>query len=264
MLLKNISLISLVIAVLGYATDYYTNIWYAPLIALFYVIVLVAGWFLICFICTRFIDMKKIYTKNSRLFRYFTNRIIGLIMQVLRVKLKVVGKEKIPKERFLFVSNHKTLMDPMAAMLTFSKIPVGFVAKKVIFKIPMVNRLMYRCFCLSLDRDDIKQSAKVITRASENIKQDICSMGIYPEGIRNRGDELLPFMNGAFKIAKKAGCPILVGVIKNPENILKNFPFRKTEVTLELSEVIDAETVKLKNTAELSHQTRAIMEESLT
>lgn len=259
MLLENLSIISLIITAIGYLTSLYDNILLTLPVFIGNLTALLLLWVLVCVICTRFIDMNKRYTKNSRLYRYFTNRIIGFLMQVIRVRLKVVGKEKIPSERFLFVSNHQSLMDPMAAMLVLSEVPVGFVAKKELFKIPVVGRLMYRCFCLSLDRNDIKESAKTITKASENIKYDICSMGIYPEGTRNKENELLPFMNGAFKIAKKAECPILVGVIKNAKNISKNYPFKKTEIEIEFIEVIDAETVKSNNTTELSNFARKLM-----
>ena len=37
------------------------------------------------------------------------------------------------------------------------------------------------------------------------------SICIFPEGTRNKGEELslLPFHNGSFKIAEKTGCPII-------------------------------------------------------
>lgn len=46
-------------------------------------------------------------------------------------------------------------------------------------------------------------------------------MMIFPEGTRNKGDELLPFKDGAFKIAQKAGCLIIPVAICGTDNVWK-------------------------------------------
>lgn len=84
---------------------------------------------------------------------------------------------------------------------------------------------MHMCFCLPLDREDNRAAVKTINEAVELLDENVVSMGIYPEGQTNKTEEpLLPFRNGAFKIAQKAKVPIVVCVIENTEKILKNFP----------------------------------------
>ncbi|MBQ4522231.1 MAG: 1-acyl-sn-glycerol-3-phosphate acyltransferase [Lachnospiraceae bacterium] len=264
MLLKRILLLSGVLSIAGYCVGIYESIFLIPIVFLLCVLALILLWAVSCFICTRFVNMKKEYNESSRLYRFYTNCIIDSLNQLLRVKLRVSGKEILPKEKFLFVCNHRGAMDPLITMGVLRNYNMGFVAKKEIYKIPIISRLMHRCFCLCLNRDDIKEGAKTILKASTFIKDDKASIGIYPEGTRNTKKEMLPFMNGAFKIAKKANCPIVIATIKNTEVIMKHAPFKKTEVFLDFVGVLDKEFVGENNTAQISDKVRAIMERSLS
>ena len=71
---------------------------------------------------------------------------------------------------------------------------------------------MQYLYCLFLDRENAKEGLKTILKAIEYVKNGI-SIFIFPEGTRNKGEELslLPFKDGAFRIATKTGCP-LIGV----------------------------------------------------
>ena len=72
-----------------------------------------------------------------------------------------------------------------------------------------------------------------------------------------------PFMPGAFKIAKKAGCPIVVATLKNNGEIAKRAPFRSTNVQLEFVGVLDKDYVANNSTVHLSDTARSMMEKSL-
>ena len=54
-----------------------------------------------------------------------------------------------------------------------------------------------------------------INKAASLLEKRELSVGIYPEGTRNKGEEMLPFHNGVFKIAQKSKTPIAVLAIKN-------------------------------------------------
>lgn len=208
-------------------------------------------WFLSLIIFSRFISMKKKYVKTGSLFRDYTYCIITSLIQLFRIKLHVSGSELLPDEKFLLAGNHRAAMDPLLTMSALKKYNLGFIAKKQIFRIPIVRRLMHRCFCLPLDRDNIRRQAKTVNRAAEIIMSREASIGVYPEGVRNRSDELLPFMNGAFRIAKKAKCPVVAAVINNTETIVKNAPFKKTDVRIDIAGVLDKEYVMRHSTKEI-------------
>lgn len=264
MLLKIIVLLSGVLSIVGYCAGMYENVVMLPVVFLVIAIALLLLWVLSCFICTRFVCMNKDYEKPSRLYRCYANGVIESLTQLLRIKLCVSGMEILPQEKFLLICNHKAAMDPLLTMGVLRKYNMGFVAKKEVYKIPIISRLMHRCFCLCLNREDIKESAKTILKASSFIKSDKASIGIYPEGTRNTGKEMLPFMNGAFKIAKKANCPIVIATIKNTEKIMKQAPFKKTVVYLDFIAVLDKEFVEKNNTVQIGEKARTMMEWSLS
>ena len=60
------------------------------------------------------------------------------------------------------------------------------------------------------------------------------------------------WQNGAFKIAQKAGVPLVIASIEGTENVTKNVLRRPTRVTLKILEVIDAAEVKAEKTNTLA------------
>ena len=86
-------------------------------------------------------------------------------------------------------------------LLTYSRCPrlTGYVAKKEMEKIPLLSTWMRFVYCLFLDRENPKEGLKTILQAIDYVKQGI-SICIFPEGTRNKGEELsmLPFKEGAF------------------------------------------------------------------
>lgn len=125
------------------------------------------------------------------------------------IKVIVKGEENIPKDTpVLYVGNHRSYFD---IVLTYVRVPriTGYVAKKETDKVPLLNVWMRNLHCLFLDRDNIKEGMKTILSAIEKMKsgKSIC---IFPEGTRNKKvDTFLPFHDGSFKIAEKAGMPVL-------------------------------------------------------
>ena len=92
-------------------------------------------------------------------------------------------------------------------------------------KVPLLSTWMRFVYCLFLDRENPKEGLKTILQAIDYVKNGI-SICIFPEGTRNKGEELslLPFKEGAFKIATKTGCPIVPISMNNTAEISKSFP----------------------------------------
>lgn len=220
-------------------------------------------WAVSCVVCTVLVDLEKPARKRSRIYRWYANSIIALLKQVLRIRLHVTGLEQLPAEQFLLVGNHRSGLDPILEMGVFRHRHMGFVAKQELFKIPVIGKIMHKCFCLSLDRGDAREGMRTIMQGAELIKWQTASLGIYPEGTRNSGNSLLPFKNGAFKIAQKAGCPIVVAVIRNSELVLKRVPFQYTDVYIDIVGIIDGKAAMKTRTNQLSCQVRGMMEQGL-
>ncbi|MDO4458471.1 MAG: 1-acyl-sn-glycerol-3-phosphate acyltransferase [Clostridia bacterium] len=252
----------------------------AIITALLYIFTNVSWWFLLpiflglmvgilllvltpCLLYVSQIDMEKPVEKSSKFINFYSALMLDVALTFMRIKLVYTGEEKLPNEPFLFVGNHRSNYDPLVGIFALRKHRVGFVAKKELFKIPIIGRMMHLIFCLSLNRGTIRDEVKTIGRAIEVIDSGEASIGIYPEGTRNSGEGLLPFKNGAFKIAKKADCSVAVGVIRGSEECRKNFP-KKTVVMLDIVGVLDREYVSAHSTAEISDKARDMMEEFIT
>lgn len=220
-------------------------------------------WALPCLVGLLFIDKQKPFERHSRFFSYYASRIVSLMLIILRVQLHVSGMEQLPEERFLLVGNHRSFLDPVVEIGALQSYQVSFVAKQELFEIPVVGRLIHSLRCLSLHRGAIKEELKTILQATKLVKTQKASIGIYPEGTRNQKPGLLPFKNGAFRIAEKAQAPIAVAVIRNSDLVKKNFPFHRTEVHLDLVGVLDQEFVKSHNSAQISETVRRMMETKL-
>lgn len=260
MLIKGISLISVVATAILYLNGAVENAIYIPVTFVIGFVLLFMLWAISCVICTFFIDKNKSCDRHSPIFRFYSNCIIDTLMQILRVKLHVSGTEILPKEKFLFVGNHRSSMDPILQMGVLRKYNIGFIAKQELFRIPAIGKLMHKCFCLSLNRGDPREDVKAIISAAELIKNQTAAIGIYPEGTRNKGEGLLPFKNGAFKIAQKAKCPIVVAKITNSEQIMKNAPFKKTNVHIDFIGVLDADFVAENSTVIIGDKVKAMLE----
>lgn len=160
---------------------------------------------------------------------------IRVVFWISGTKLTVIGKENIPDEAALYVANHRGIFDIMVMYANCKRI-TGFVAKKELQKIPSLRVWMKHIYCLFLDRNDIKDGMRVILQAIDYVKQGI-SIGIFPEGTRNTGEELsiLPFKEGSFKIALKTGCPIVPVAINNTAAAFENHApwIKKTHITVE-------------------------------
>lgn len=264
MLLWGITVISFAIAALLYTFGLHHSVLMALLIFFVCFLCLLLCWALPCAVCALFVDLDKPCTKCSRFFRFYADCIIASVRQIFRVKVCVSGMELLPQEKFLLVGNHRSSMDPILEMGVFRSFHIGFVAKQELFKIPVLRKIMHKCFCLSLDRDNPRDGVKAIAQAAEIIHSQTASIGVYPEGTRGDGEGLLPFKAGAFKIAQKAVCPVVVVVIRGSEKAVKRAPLRRTKVYMEVIGVINAEEVsKYKTTTQLSDRVRRLMESAL-
>lgn len=220
-------------------------------------------WAIVGVIGTLFVDIRKDNEKDSKFFRFYAYSIENILNCVLRYKVNISGLEKLPEEKFLLVSNHRSAFDAIIQLGVFRKYNMTFVSKQENISMPIFGKIMHRCSAVSLDRDNVRQAAKAIMQAVNLIKSDTAAVGIYPEGTRNQGEELLPFKAGAFKIAQKANCPIAIVAMENSEFVMKNAPFRKTEVNLKVLHVLPAEYVKEHTTTQLSEEAYNMILEAL-
>ena len=206
------------------------------------------------------ISKKKEITKPNKFYNYFVTETMKLLLFFSRSKVHMEGAEKIPRDtKYLLVANHRSNFDPITCLAKFGKNDLVFVSKPENFSLPIAGGWIHHAGFMAIDRENPKNALVTINKAADYLKNQVVSVGIFPEGTRNKTTEpLLPFKNGALKIATKAQCPIVVAAMKNTREVQHNFPWKRTHIYLHI-EVISAEEVKESNTAKLSERVYDIL-----
>ena len=220
---------------------------------------------LIISIISLFVDTKKKPVTVHGFFRWISIVTLDVFLAAAGVRIHVEGRERLPDRPFLLVCNHLSILDPLAMMVAFRDRDVAFISKKENRAIPAISRFMVPCGCLFLDREDNRAAVYVIRQAAEYISEGVCSMAICPEGTRNKTEApLLPFHAGSFKIAIKAGCPLVIAGIRGTQNACRRFPFRTTPVDIRILDTIPAEQTAHARSAELAGLAESRITEWLT
>ena len=148
-------------------------------------------------------------------------------LDLVKIKINVIGKERVPKEEVLFVLNHSSMLDSYILVSSVVK-PVGVIIADVPTwrHIPIVSHWLNMMKCVYINRENNREGIKSIIQASENIKMGQ-SMAIFPEGdltwVKDPNALISDFKPGALKIAYKAKCPIVPMVIKNSRNTYEGY-----------------------------------------
>ena len=203
--------------------------------------------------------------KGNKYYRFLVKYTLPMVFKLARVQIRVTGEDKIPEnKRLMLVCNHINDVDPAVIMSAFPDLELGFIAKKEVYTLfPFVAKMMKKLYCLPIDRENNMEAIKTILKAIEYIKTDKASIGIFPEGYTSLDGELHDFRNGAFKIATKSKCPIVVCSIVNSNFVFKNMFRRKTVVFLDVLDVISEEETAVLHTDQISKRVHEKMAKNI-
>lgn len=241
-----------------------TNWYFLILIFILSYILFNILYFIIIYFISLTIDIKKEYTKTTKFHKWILDQTLQLLCELSRVKIKVVNKEIMPKnKKYLFVFNHKSNFDPMIQSYIFKKDNLIHISKEENFKIPIAGPFIKRNCYLVIDRENARNAITTINKAANFIKTGYASVGVSPEGTRNKGEGMLPFKPGSFKIAYKSECPIVIASMRNTEMIHKNFPFHRTKVEMRILKVLNYDEYMMMNTTEIAEKIEKIIADDL-
>jgi 1-acyl-sn-glycerol-3-phosphate acyltransferase len=133
----------------------------------------------------------------------FAYTMVGL--ELLLHRIRIEGRENIPPEGCLIVSNHVSFMDPTTVGWAMGR-EMFFLGRKSLFKPPFWNWFLPICNVLPIDRDghDIGGLRRIIKKL-----QSGDSVLLFPEGTRSADNQLQPAEPGAALVAVKAAVRIL-------------------------------------------------------
>src|SRR3954470_17716832 len=111
-----------------------------------------------------------------------------------------------PRRPYVVVSNHESFAD----ILLISYLPweMKWLSKAELFRIPIMGWMMRLAGDIPVKRGFGPSAVEAMARCREVLARRVSVM-IFPEGTRSATRDMLPFKDGAFRLAVDAGEPIL-------------------------------------------------------
>lgn len=139
-------------------------------------------------------------------------------LRLAGMPLTVRFPERLPPGQCVVVCNHASYID---GIVLTAALPArfGFVIKREITAVPLVNALLKRLGSEFVERFDRQRGATDARRVLRNAIQGH-SLVFFPEGTFTRTPGLLKFHTGAFATATRAGCPLVPAVLRGTRRAL--------------------------------------------
>ena len=164
------------------------------------------------------------------------------------IRWKVAGREHVPHDRAVVVcANHQSNVDPPVIFrVVHPRLRVLY--KHEIDQIPLLPRAFRMAGFVPIDRHNKESAMRSIELGAAALRAGK-SFLIFPEGTRSRTDELLPFKKGGFRMAIKAGAPIVpVAVSGGRAAMVKgSFIIRPVTLTVRIGQAIETRDVDVED-----------------
>jgi len=173
--------------------------------ALFYVGYLSSGMLASILACLigPFIGLDK-RLKLFSLWPRFTNWFLNL---TCGIKVNVVGKENLPSEPCVIVSNHQGQWETFSMQYLFH--PLCTLLKKELLFIPLWGWAMKMLHPIGINRDKPKQAIlQTLEEGSERLKRGMFVL-LFPEGTRVKAGRVGKYARSGFELAKRNNVKIL-------------------------------------------------------
>ena len=168
---------------------------------------------------------KVMKQKRSYRFFYYT---LGWIIRFFH-RIKVTGRENIPRAGGgILCANHIAILDIFSIGASVPR-PINFLAKRELFKIPILSSLIRSAGAIPLER---KKTDLGAIRRSTELAANGNLVAIFPQGHRQPGKNPADteYKSGAALVAYRSGVPIIPICIKMKGQ--KYRIFRRTEIII--------------------------------
>ena len=147
-----------------------------------------------------------------------------------------------PRRPYVVVSNHESFTD----ILLISHLPweMKWLSKAELFRIPVMGWLMHLAGDVPVKRGFGPSAVEAMAKCREILGHKVSVM-IFPEGTRSLTTELLPFKDGAFRLAIDAGVPILPLALHGTATALRKHDWRIGRSTAVVEVLAPVETAGL-------------------
>ena len=160
-----------------------------------------------------------------------------------------------PRRPYVVVSNHESFAD----ILLISHLPweMKWLSKAELFRVPLLGWMMQLAGDVPVKRGFGPSAVEAMTRCREILGRKVSVM-IFPEGTRSATAELLPFKDGAFRLAIEAGVPILPLAVSGTSTALRKHDWRfgRSTATVRVLEPVETAGLTVDQVPELRERVR--------
>ncbi|MEQ2128929.1 lysophospholipid acyltransferase family protein [Caldanaerobacter subterraneus KAk] len=168
---------------------------------------------------------------------YRVLRLIGIALLKIFYSFKVERDGNLSKGPYIFVSNHQSLLDPVAVACAI-KTPIIFLASSELFNIYLLKPFLLIDKAIPIKKESA--DLKAIKKALERLKEGY-SIGIFPEGGISPKGVIEKFYEGAMYLAYKSGKPLVPVVVQGTKEVLplgKYVPKLRGKIKVKVGEPI--------------------------
>lgn len=160
-----------------------------------------------------------------------------------------------PRRPYVVVSNHESFAD----ILLISHLPweMKWLSKAELFKVPVLGWLMRLAGDIPVRRGEGRSAVEALQRCRVVLKRRVSVM-IFPEGTRSTTADMLPFKDGAFRLAIDSGVPILPLVVSGTGTALPKHGWRfgRSKAEVRVLEPIETAGLTAKDVPALRERVR--------
>lgn len=236
-------------------------LWVLPVGLVGCFLLLAALWFLLIVLMSKFADMENEQTQDSLCYRWVIRLTVSAVIPLLGIRVHTQGfEQKMPKGRFLVVSNHLHDIDPAFLLRYFNRSQLAFIAKREVRDMFLVGAFLKKTQGQFVNRENDREALKSILKCIQIIKEDRGSVAVFPEGWVSLDRKLHPFRPGVFKIAQKANVPIVVCTLRDTHKVMpKVLKLQRADVHLHLVGIIPAGELAGVTTVDIAHRVHDMM-----
>lgn len=163
-----------------------------------------------------------------------------------------------PRTPFVVVANHESFADMI--LLTHLPWEMKWLSKVEIMWIPIIGWLMWAARDIGVKRGRATSARAAMADCRHRLGMKVSVM-IFPEGTRSPGREMLPFKDGAFRLAIDAGVPVLPLALYGTRGALAKHDWRINPAHA-IVEVLTPEPSEGRTVAELKERVRVRIAEA--
>jgi 1-acyl-sn-glycerol-3-phosphate acyltransferase len=168
---------------------------------------------------------------------------------------RVRGHLADPRRPYVVVANHESYADVF--LISCFPWEMKWLSKDTMFKIPCMGWMMQMAGDIKLVRGDRDSTINAIAQCRDRLAKRVSVM-IFPEGTRSRTPEMLPFKDGAFRLAIECQAPVLPIAVAGTRNAMAKgtFRFLRARAVAQMLEPIDTTGMTLDDIGRLKQMAR--------